>query len=247
MRNICAVIPAARRGSRLGLEVPKILAPIGPNNTIIDIMLKKLLCQVDAVNIIVSPTGLGFIEDHLILMKYPLDRIFFSIQNHPIGMGDAIFCGYNIWSGYEKIFVVWGDQVYLSDDTISKAINKSLNADLLVPLTMVERPYVEYILGDGYIEKILQSREGDKTSPLGLSDIGAFLLRVKGLNEEWEKYLCSASAGEVTGELNFLPFIKHLSAAPSWRFFSFFVEDVNEARGVNTPEDLFFFQNHFKF
>jgi bifunctional UDP-N-acetylglucosamine pyrophosphorylase/glucosamine-1-phosphate N-acetyltransferase len=245
MSNICAVIPAAGRGSRLGLEFPKILAPICDNTTIIDVMLNKLLRHVDAVNIIVSPTGFKYVTDHLISRNYPIDRISLSIQDSPSGMGDAIFCGYDTWAKYEKIFVIWGDQVFLSDDTITKGIKNSLHSDLLVPLAMVNSPYVQYILDDGVIKDILQSREGDKTALHGLSDIGAFILQVKGLKEEWEKYLFSASLGNITGELNFLPFIKQLSTLSSWRFSTFFVDDAREARGVNTPEDLLFFQNHF--
>ena len=49
------------------------------------------------------------------------------------------------------------------------------------------------------------------------------------------------TAGAQTGEANFLPFLPHL-ARNGWTLRRTHVDDPNEARGINTPEDLDFFR-----
>jgi hypothetical protein len=45
--------------------------------------------------------------------------------------------------------------------------------------------------------------------------------------------------------VNFLPFLLHLSKA-GWTIRKLVVEDANEARGVNTWEDLEFFRSLYR-
>ena len=53
----CAVIPAAGRGTRLGLDRPKILAPLSSSETIWSVLRRKLLAMVDHIHVILSPEG----------------------------------------------------------------------------------------------------------------------------------------------------------------------------------------------
>jgi bifunctional UDP-N-acetylglucosamine pyrophosphorylase/glucosamine-1-phosphate N-acetyltransferase len=89
---------------------------------------------------------------------------------------------------------------------------------------------------------VLQTREGDTTSPNGFSDVGTFLLSTEGLKTAWDEYLRIASPGHGTGEINFLPFLPFL-AAKDWAIKPLEVADVTEARGINTKDDLAFFQS----
>ena len=54
-RRLCAVVPAAGRGSRLGLEMPKVFAPILPDLTIWETIHRKLLPLADAIVLVLSP------------------------------------------------------------------------------------------------------------------------------------------------------------------------------------------------
>ena len=47
-----AVIPAAGRGTRLGLDRPKILAPLNDDETIWSVLRDKLLAVVDRVHVV---------------------------------------------------------------------------------------------------------------------------------------------------------------------------------------------------
>jgi hypothetical protein len=115
----------------------------------------------------------------------------------------------------------------------------------VLPLTRMAHPYVEYVFDGPSLTKVLQSREGDMTRPNGFSDVGTFLLGTGNLASAWDSYLSLAARGHQTGEVNFLPFLPFLSAQ-GWTITPLEVADATEARGINTPEDLSFFREHYK-
>jgi bifunctional N-acetylglucosamine-1-phosphate-uridyltransferase/glucosamine-1-phosphate-acetyltransferase GlmU-like protein len=239
--RICAVIPAAGRGVRLGADVPKILLPITPCDTIWSILHAKLSPLVDHIHLVVSPEGAAAFP------RVP-PGVSFSIQPQPLGMGDAIFRGHDVWSHYDAILVVWGDQLFVSAGTLSRAIAALARAprQAVLPLTRMAAPYVEYVFEDARLTKVLQTREGDVTTPDGFSDVGTFLLCTKGLKEAWDDFLKQGGKkGESTGEINFLPFLPFLSRT-GWAITPLEVADATEARGINTAEDLAFFQTLYK-
>jgi bifunctional UDP-N-acetylglucosamine pyrophosphorylase/glucosamine-1-phosphate N-acetyltransferase len=106
-------------------------------------------------------------------------------------------------------------------------------------------PYVEYVFENGKLTQVLQSREGDRTTPNGFSDVGTFLLATQGLAAAWDDYLSKANRGHQTDEINFLPFLPFLSAR-GWAITPLEVADADEARGINTPGDLSFFRDRYK-
>ena len=240
--EICAVVPAAGRGTRLGSKGPKLLTEIGSGKTIWSILSRKLLAAAGKVNVIVSPEGEPAIREAIERDKLA-GRVFLSIQATPAGMGDAIFCGFPVWSCADVILVVWGDQVLVSQDTLRRtcALHNGAARSVILPVIRLPNPYVEYIFsGEGCLESVRQSREGDACTPNGYGDVGTFALSVEGLHDAWMHYLTSQMrAGPGTGEMNFLPFLPYLASA-GWSVKPLTVTDPREARGVNTPDDLQF-------
>jgi bifunctional UDP-N-acetylglucosamine pyrophosphorylase / glucosamine-1-phosphate N-acetyltransferase len=238
--KVCAVIPAAGRGSRLGTDTPKILAPLTEHETIWSILHAKLAPLVDHIHLVLSPEGARAFP--------PLPpRVSTSIQPQPIGMGDAIFGARAVWTQCDALLIVWGDQVFVSGDTLRRTLAAlpSPERQAILPVTRMAKPYVEYLFEGPRLAKVLQSREGDKTSPNGFSDVGTFLLATRGLAEAWDSYLAQAACGGATGEINFLPFLPFLSDQ-GWTVTPLEVADATEARGINTREDLAFFQSLYK-
>lgn len=234
--SICAVIPAAGRGTRLGAAGPKILIPLTAQDTIWSILRAKLAPLVDHIHLVLSPEGAAAFP----ALPAEVSR---SIQSEPIGMGDAIFRGHEVWSKYDAVLVVWGDQVFVSNDTLECAIGAldTSRHHAVLPVTRMAQPYVEYVFEGPRLTKVLQTREGDTTTPNGFSDVGTFLLSTDGLKTAWEEYLAAASRGAGTGEINFLPFLPFLSSK-GWTITHVDVADETEARGINTQEDLAFFR-----
>jgi bifunctional UDP-N-acetylglucosamine pyrophosphorylase/glucosamine-1-phosphate N-acetyltransferase len=235
--KVCAVIPAAGRGSRLGTSGPKILTALNEKETIWSVLHARLAPLVDHIHLVLSPEG---------AREFPAlpPQVSSSIQPRPVGMGDAIFGARTAWETYDAILIVWGDQVFVSADTLNRALMALAlpGRQMVLPLTRMARPYVEYIFEGTRLTKVLQSREGDETTPNGLSDVGTFLLGTQELAAVWEAYLSQDLRGGHTGEINFLPFLPFLSAR-GWTVTPLEVADPTEARGINTPEDLLFFRS----
>jgi bifunctional UDP-N-acetylglucosamine pyrophosphorylase / glucosamine-1-phosphate N-acetyltransferase len=238
--RVCAVIPAAGRGSRLGIAGPKILAPLTEHETIWSVLHTRLAPLVDHIHLVLSPDGAQTFP--------PLPPcVSRSIQPEPIGMGDAIFGARAAWTPFDAILIVWGDQVFVSTDTLCRIL-AALAAPVrqaVLPVTRMARPYVEYLFEGTKLTKVLQTREGDETTPNGFSDVGTFLLATNGLAAAWDGYLAQAARGGQTGEINFLPFLIFL-CAQGWTVTPLEVADATEARGINTKEDLSFFQSLYR-
>jgi len=243
-KGICAVVPAAGRGSRLGGATPKILVPLGNGATVLNVLCRKLLAVADHINLIVSPDGAGAVSA-AVEREGLRDRVTLSVQPEPIGMGDAIFRGYSVWSQARTILVVWGDQVFVSIATLRTAcaLHRGHDRTLVIPVVAMGQPYVEYLFHDSdRLLAVRQSREGESCAPGGYGDIGTFALSVAELRTSWLRYLNRAAVGGATREINFLPFLPWLSAH-RWTVRRFTIADEREARGINTPQDLAFFQS----
>jgi bifunctional N-acetylglucosamine-1-phosphate-uridyltransferase/glucosamine-1-phosphate-acetyltransferase GlmU-like protein len=238
--KICAVIPAAGRGTRLGNTGPKILTRLNEQDTIWSVLQQKLAPLVDHIHVVLSPEGIAAFPPQE-------ESVSHSIQPVPTGMGDAIFRGYQTWSQYDAVLIVWGDQVFVSSDTLMRAIDalEVPGPQAVLPVTRMESPYVEYAFEGGTLRNVFQTREGDITTPNGFSDVGTFLLTTGGLKAAWEDYLAQAIHGGQTGEINFLPFLPFL-ALHGWPVMPLEVADATEARGINTQADLDFFRELYR-
>src|SRR3990167_765397 len=242
--EICAVIPAAGLGSRLGMRKPKLLAPVSSDETIWSILREKIAPIVDHINVIASPAWERFIRDAIDKHAIKSKKVSISIQAQPVGMGDAIFCGYPIWSQAHTIVIIWGDQVFVSQDTLQRSLATHAKAHhtITLPLARVSHPYVEYVFDSQHqLVDIKQTREGDSCASMGLSDVGTFILSTQSLLVQWEKYTAMSPMGKSTGELNFLPFLKFL-VQQHWNIEKVMVDNPLESRGINTAQDLAFFQ-----
>ena len=237
-----AVIPAAGRGSRLGLDRPKILAPVDEahSETIWSILQTKLKPFASRIQVVLSPSGVEWFQG--------VDADV-AIQDSPLGMGDAVFRGAANWNT-DRILVVWGDQVNLSSETFRRTLHAHSSAAsrpaFVLPRVWNHKPYVQYDFNErGDVTGVRQTREGDQTDEAGWSDAGLFCLSTQGLEKAWQEYLATAARGSATGEINFLPFLPFLSSR-GWTAATWDVQDPDEARGVNTPEDLQFARERWR-
>jgi len=235
--SICAVIPAAGKGTRLGSKDPKVFTHITEGKVVWNFLEDAIGDVVVKKNLILSPGVEKKYQGHI----NRKDTVV-NVQDSPLGMGDAIFKGYDFWRDFGYILVVWGDQVNVSSATLRAVCSKKNDNEVTIPFVRPEKPYVEYIFENNVLVNVLQSREGDNCNNLGLSDIGVFLLPTRNLSTYWNEYLNNCQSGRVTKEINFLPFLVFLSSIKGLKINKVFVDNLNEARGLNTAEDLAFFR-----
>lgn len=243
MSRTCALIPAAGRGSRLGHAGPKVLVPLGPGATVWSHLHARLAPHVDHVHVVLSPEGRAPFVRGLAETRDTRD-VSTSVQETPTGMGDAIFGARDAFAAYDDVLIVWGDQAGLAEDTVrcTLAAHRAVAGPrLTIPLVTLRDPYVAYQVEDGRLARVLESREGDDCGARGRSDVGVFCASTPGLAAAWDVYAREAPPGRATGERNFLPFLPFL-VARGFAFTAVDVRDPDEARGLNTAEDLAFFR-----
>jgi len=245
-QKICAIVPAAGRGTRLGTTIPKVFVPILPMVTIWNAIHGKLSGIADHIVLVLSPEGRSYLEKNRANFETKsFEKTEMGLQSEPLGMGDAIFCVRDLWREYENVLIVWGDQFNLSLQTLRACFDlhaAQKKPALTLPVVRTANPYVEYVFdSSGCLTKVRQTREGDHCEPNGFSDIGVFLLSGGPvLIKEWERYRAVSALGSVTGEINFLPFLAHLSSVAGWPVSRYETNDPTEAVGINTPDDLAF-------
>lgn len=246
VHKICALIPAAGKGSRLGLDVPKILVPLTATKKIWHVLYEKISPKVDHVHVIVSPEGFELFQQQLQTDDLS-GKVSVSVQEKAIGMGDAIFGSIEHWQDFDNILVVWGDQVNISDQTLEETVILQLSTSgnaMTLPMNLVSQPYVQYLFDNNHtvLQKVLQSREGDQCDAKGYQDVGVFSLSTDKIIDDWREFLRSIEKGKKTQEINFLPFLPFLSSEKKWPINLVMVGDPDESRGINTQEDLEYFR-----
>jgi bifunctional UDP-N-acetylglucosamine pyrophosphorylase/glucosamine-1-phosphate N-acetyltransferase len=228
------IIPAAGSGSRLNLDLPKLLVKIN-NIPIIQHILSSVPSDVDEIVVIVSPSTLSKFEFQL---RSLCSKIKLAVQESPLGMGDAIFGSFDLWSDASEVVVIWGDQVLVQKYTLIDTFDKIKNEyNYCVPLVEVDLPYVQFVIHNNSLKQVLQQREGDELSLRGYSDVGVFGFNTHNVLHYWQDYLKIQKTGNITKEVNFLPFLPYLSNS-NWRFNSFFAKNLWESLGINTKEDI---------
>ena len=247
--SLCAVIPAAGAGHRLGLDVPKLLLPLGRGRTVWTTLRDRLQHVADHVVVVLSPRAVPLFEQAA-RDDLASGRVSYRVQAEPRGMGAAVALGAEAFRHHQALLVVWGDQAGVSSRTLAATGDALRSAGdsprVVLPLVQVDRPYVQYVFDDaGRLARVRQSREGDACDPAGLSDVGTFGLSTRAYDGDWARYLAARAVGERTSEVNFLPFLAHLSCAAGWPVTRIDVPDAEEARGINTREDLAFFRARF--
>lgn len=229
------LVPAAGRGTRLGSPLPKVLTPVG-GRAMIDHILTRYAELAEAVVLVVEPGARRQIAEHLAGRP-----VVFAEQTSPIGMLDAILCGRDavLAEGPERIWITWCDQVGITAATaemLARLDAEHPDAAVIMPTVSQTPPYIHFDRDTaGRLTRVRQRREGDAMPDVGTSDAGLFSLSRKAFAEDLTEYARSAARGALTGELNFLPFIPWVAATAPVVTFDIAPE---EARGVNTPDDL---------
>jgi molybdopterin-guanine dinucleotide biosynthesis protein A len=232
------IVPAAGRGSRLGVEGPKALVNVA-GRPMLDHLLQRYRPFVDRVVVVVAPSALEAFSSFTAKHAVPVDLI---VQPEPTGMLDAITVASSLVSAYgpDRVTVTWCDQIAVTSSTVERLarhVRSSPSAALVFPTLEVYRPYIHFDRDDrGQIIAVRQRREGDRMPNRGETDMGLFDLSLDAYLVKLPVFASGATASTGTGERNFLPFIPWLAARAQ-------VEAIPgtaiiETVGINTPEEL---------
>jgi bifunctional UDP-N-acetylglucosamine pyrophosphorylase / glucosamine-1-phosphate N-acetyltransferase len=200
------VIPAAGKGTRLGYNLPKILYPI-LGKSILQYLLHLFLNYCNHFVVVTSPSGEAEIRKEFERICHKCDYEI-AIQDEPKGMAHAIWQARRIVKT-PFTAVVWGDQICLRKETITKtlAYHQSDLANVLTfPTVFKKEPYIHFKRDKyGKILKVLQKRENEIETEVGENDCGYFCFATNWLFSILGKGLISpTSIGAHTKEINLL-------------------------------------------
>jgi bifunctional UDP-N-acetylglucosamine pyrophosphorylase/glucosamine-1-phosphate N-acetyltransferase len=235
MKNILA-IPAAGKGSRLKLDIPKIFTPIWEGKTVFDFITESLSPQIDQILLLLSPSGKEYFDVNI--RPTAPQHIEVLIQESATGMFDAVnqlVSHVLAMPGEVNLILQWGDQPFCDAHLHELMFQDLASYDASVPLVWVEKPYVQYQFGSNAVH-VFEQREGESVDPHGFKDMGIFGLKKRLLESSWDRYAQHASAGKVTGEKNFVKYIGTLH--PEFRVFWRLDQPYYKSIGINTPEEL---------
>ena len=229
------VIPAAGRGSRLGIELPKIFTPIFEEKSVYDFIMQHDHNEVDQIILLLSPAGKEFFDQH-----YKINapkNLDIWIQPQANGMFEAMNLLFERLLQQENDFQLvlqWGDQPFC-DQELQQILFEDLNHHAVsVPLVWVEKPYVQFRLGDRI--EVIETREGEISDLFGFKDMGIFAFNRHVIETCWETYKNKAPMGQITHERNFVKFFETIQThfAIHWRLDQPYYKSI----GINTPTEL---------
>jgi bifunctional UDP-N-acetylglucosamine pyrophosphorylase/glucosamine-1-phosphate N-acetyltransferase len=232
-----AVVAAAGKGTRLGLDRPKILYPVA-GRSILEWLLDLLLPVCEKAVFVLSPSGRAVVEREL--ERLAPGRYVVAIQDVPTGMGDAVAIG-AACAATRHTAVVWGDQVALRPESIEAAMRVhqgSGEPDITMPTVFRPQPYIHFERDqEGRIAALRQAREGDAMPSVGESDTGFFCFRTALLRTILaEARSLSAARGNATAEFNLLPVVP-LAVREGCRVLTPHLMISEETVGINSAAD----------
>lgn len=190
------------------------------------------------VVVVVDPASRGLVAAHL---DGRVPAVTLVEQASPTGMLDAVLVGHAsvLTQAPDRVWITWCDQVGISARTVgalARLESESPDAAVIFPVVRQSPPYIHFDqAADGRITAVRQRREGDPMPDAGTSDAGLFSLSHEAFAELLPAFARTAPVGAGTSERNFLPFIPWIARTRPVLTFEIPSE---EARGVNTPDDV---------
>ena len=241
-KKVCAIVPAAGKGTRLDYDGPKVLFPY-KGKTILHVLYGVLEDIAESFCLVINPKHRTTIQQYL--NSTEMD-VLLAEQEQPTGMGDAILCARSGFSETEiencDFVIVWGDQITVSKQTVLTTLLyhqfAAPESVLAFPTCRLDNPYIHFEKDENCeITALYQKREGDTMPETGESDCGVFVVRGTTLFRHLETYKQEAESGAQTREFNFLPFIVWL-ADNGHKVVALPIAEPVETRGINTKEDV---------
>ena len=229
------MIPAAGRGSRLGVEMPKALVAVA-GQPMLTWLLRLYRPWVQGVVVVAHPSASDAIQRTVDRGDRPAVVV---TQDEATGMLDAVLLGCEAAMAWrpDRLWITWCDQIAVHPETVARLADREGEALVALPTITRDNPYIHFERDAlGRISAVRQRREGHRMPARGDSDMGLFSLSAHAAAIDLPAFAATAIPDAGTGERNFLPFV-HYQAARGVVVTIAPTEDI-EAIGINTPDDL---------
>ena len=174
-----AILLCGGKGSRIvqqGVNVHKPLIPVDGVPSLIRVLDKLDECGIEfAITLVVVPPER--IDEYTKALNGKACTVV--PQPHPLGTGDAVFCAMeHLPTGIEQVYVSFGTQTLVQNDTIRAALTYHLKHHLgfTLPTTITNDPYAPLVRDDSgrVVDSVETHMEGVERPELGEANIGAY-------------------------------------------------------------------------
>ena len=234
------VILAAGKSKRMGVDIPKVLLPIGERPMIFHLLEMVEKTGIDPRPVIVIGNGAESVR-HMLDSKYE-----YVVQDKQLGTGHAVLCAEKALRGKaDAIVVLYGDHPCIQAETLRKLISlyEKDQPEITMATTMVDdfedwrKPLYDFAL-------IVRNSNGEITPNVDKKDATPEQLAIRELNPsffcfkaEWLWENLKKIGNENSQKEYYLTDLVRIAIDQGKRVLTV---DVNplETLGVNTPEHL---------
>lgn len=236
MEKINVLIPAAGKGSRSKLNIPKSLQEVNGIPIIVR-LCNQLVEYDDNPMVVINPK-----DESLFISAFEKNNIRARIiyQSSAIGMGHAILQAKAHIKDGEQILLVWSDIPFLQKATIRDLVKKHFEDHNILSLAsfICKNPYTVIERVNGKVVRLLETHKSKDLIKVeeGERDIGLFIfdkqIILDLIEEEFEKY-----DGNSNTEFGFLSIIENLSAR-GYKIEAYPIANEKDILSFNTPQDF---------
>ena len=232
MDNLCVLIMAAGKGTRMKSAIPKVLQPV-LDSPIIDYVIRNVQSAgVSPENMAVLVGSGGEEVESYITKNFPDVKILW--QHEQLGTGHAVKSAREWWRNYDSLIVLNGDVPLMRPESLRELISSAGKNDCTVITFEAENPgaYGRIIRGENSVSIVEYKDASQEQRKIREVNAGCYAFRVKSLlsiidsinsnNAQKEYYITDAlglmnDAGMSTGA---------------------FILPEEEMQGVNTQAEL---------
>ena len=228
MQNICVIILAAGKGTRMYSSIPKVLHKVGGQSLLDHVIATAQKIKPKKIHLVIS--------DEITKIYSNTDKnINFVIQKNRKGTADAISqCIPYLKQNNNKVLILYGDVPFIDIITIKKLVSiKKEEIKLLCFNKEEKNSYGKVILGtNGNVSEVVEQKELKKKNHFFLCNAGIFCL----FAEDLKKYLPLISNKNNKKEFYATDIFKiatnnNINVKPT-------IVSESEVMGINNKEDL---------
>ncbi|MBQ7196371.1 MAG: NTP transferase domain-containing protein, partial [Synergistaceae bacterium] len=184
MNNLCVLIMAAGKGTRMRSATPKVLQPI-LDRPIIDYVLKNVFdsgISPANVGVLVGSRG-ELVEQHL-RKNFP-NELNILWQHEQLGTGHAVKVAQEFWQRYDDLIVLNGDVPLITPDSLKKFLNECGDNDCTVISFNAEDPkqYGRIIRKENSVEIVEFKDASDEQRKIHEVNAGCYAFKVESLKK----------------------------------------------------------------
>lgn len=242
MSNLSAIILAAGKGTRMKSERAKVTLPLAEKPMIQRVVDTALATKCQKIYVVV-----GYLKNSVIAALEDNDRIEFVEQKEQLGTGNAVITTEPYWKDLDQdVFILCGDVPLLSVQTLIQLYEKHKNeqASCTILTAFLEDP--------GKYGRILRNNEGNIYSIIEYKDANEEQRKIK----EWNTGIYCFKVGDLFSALKqtsnnnkqgeyYLTDAVEILAKQGKIISSIVLEDLLEASGVNSQEELAALENSY--